>query len=82
MQPELLTNYVFIGSLYLCEGLKYLIFMFLFSYFIKQSVSLLTENVLQKWTILIRYMLIASSILYVCYGIEYLTSKILKADSN
>jgi hypothetical protein len=73
---------VFIGSLYLCEGLKYLIFMFLFSYFIKQSVSLLTENVLQKWTILIRYMLIASSILYVCYGIEYLTSKILKADSS
>lgn len=68
---------MFIGSLYLCEGLKYLIFMFLFSYFIKQSVSLLTESVLQKWTILIRYMLIASSLLYLCYGIQYLTTKII-----
>ena len=48
LQPNLL-GFMFNGTLYICEGLKFCIFMFVFYYFLKQSASLLTGDTVKSW---------------------------------
>lgn len=62
----------------MCEGLKYLIYMFVFYYFIKQSTLLLNSGQVHRWRTLIKYITICSSVAYVCYGIYILVDLFTK----
>lgn len=59
------------GTLYICEGLKWAIFMLTFSFFIKVTASLLDASVTKKWTSYIKVLTMMTSLAYVVYGIQY-----------
>lgn len=71
INPSTLGDFVFNGSLYFCEALKYAIFMVIFYYFLKKAASLLPKETVKKWTRVIKIMTIVSSIVYIAFGIEY-----------
>lgn len=71
LEPNLL-GVMFNGTLYICESLKYCIFMFVFNYFIKQSASLMTGDTIKKWTKFIRILTISSLVVYSMFGLQYL----------
>ena len=66
LQPDLLGLF-FNGSLYLCEGLKFLIFVLVFHYFVKQSAALLEQKFAANWTKAIKIMLITTGVIYTLY---------------
>lgn len=42
--PELVGDFVFNGTLYLCEALKYIIYMLVFYYFLSKAATLLPKT--------------------------------------
>ena len=76
------SGYFSNGSLWVCEGLKYLIYMFVFYYFIKQSTLLLNSSQVHKWRTLIKYITICSGVAYVCYGVYFLVNLITKQSTK
>ena len=76
IQPEVLGNFVFNGSLYLCEALKYAVFMLIFYYFLKKAASLLSKEVVLRWTRMIWIITGVSTAVYLVFGIEFSVVKI------
>lgn len=70
------------GSLYVCEGLKFCVFILVFWFYIKQSASLLTGGTIQKWSTGIKIMTLASLGCYTVYGVQYLVLFIVKPNGE
>jgi hypothetical protein len=64
-----LLGVMFNGTLYICEGLKWMIYMLTFSFYIKQSASLLDRYEVQKWQRVIMGITFISLVAYSAYGI-------------
>jgi len=62
------------GSLYFCEALKYVIFVCIFYYFLKQATTLLTPELVRRWFRIISILTAFSFIVYLAFGVEYIFS--------
>jgi len=70
INPQVFGNFVFNGLLYLCEALKYVIFMLIFYYFLKKAASLFPKETVSKWTRIIKIMTGVSAVIYTGFAIE------------
>lgn len=70
INPPVFGNFVFNGLLYLCEALKYVIFMLIFYYFLKKAASLFPKETVSKWTRVIKIMTGVSAVIYTGFALE------------
>ncbi len=70
INPPVFGNFVFNGLLYLCEALKYAIYMLIFYYFLKKAASLFPKETVSKWTRIIKIMTGVSAIIYSGFALE------------
>ena len=70
INPPVFGNFVFNGLLYICEALKYGIYMLIFYYFLKKAASLFPKETVSKWTRIIKIMTVVSSIIYTVFALE------------
>jgi hypothetical protein len=71
--PELL-GIAYNGTLYLCEALKYIIFLCIFYYFLKQATTLLTPEWVRRWLRIIFILTALSGCMYVALGIYFVVT--------
>jgi len=70
--PSSLGNFVFNGSLYFCEAIKYAIFMVIFYYFLRKAASLMPKETVRRWERIIKVLTISATFVFLTFGIEYL----------
>ena len=74
-QPTLVSNFVYNGSLTLCQGLKYGIYMCTFWFFIKQSSSLIMAQTIKHFVRFLKYLTYGSLLAYSIYVVQWIVVK-------
>ena len=81
-EPSFISYVAFNASLYICESLKYGIFMFIFHFFLKQAASLLSKETIQHWIKYLKYTNVLSIVIYCAFGIQYTVVLIQRQSSK
>ena len=82
LQPEFLSFPVFNGTLYLFNFCTWVMYVLVFWYYTKQSVSLLGSETIRKWQVTIMLITIAACVLYVAYGVWYFVKMVVQKNGN